>query len=266
VPLVCAVYVPNAPFLIAPSAFEGVGEETAVALRNLRVEERFAPRAAVVSSPHWVTRPGFLVNTSRRPRQVYDFSGFPPALSSVKYEPPGDPDLAQSMVEACRVGGVDARGTTEWGLDHGAWAPLLHLLPGAKVPVVPLSIVDGPPELHVALGRAIRPALESRPDPIVLVATGSIMHNFDRFDPRPGAQWPEGEQIEGEILDLVIARDDAGLSRFDRERWNTVRPEGNLGPLFTLLGAVGPEVRPRLVHRSSAMGGFGMTILEFVLP
>ncbi len=263
-PLVYAVYVPNAPFLISPAAFGGVGEETAEALRGLRLEERFAPRAAVVSSPHWVTRPGFLVNRSPRPRQIYDFSGFPPALSAVKYEPPGEPDLARALVEACRAAGADVQGTTEWGLDHGAWAPLLHLMPGATVPVVPISITERPAEAHVALGRAIRPVLESRPEPIVFVATGSITHNFDRYDPRPGARWPEGERIEGEILELLLARDDTALMQFDRKRWNTVRPEGDLGPLFTLLGAVGPAVRPRVVHRTSAMGGFGMTILEFV--
>jgi len=266
VSLVYAAYVPNAPFLISPPAFGGVGTEAVEALRALRVVERFNPGAVVVSSPHWVSHSGFLVNESPRPRQIYDFSGFPPGLSAVQYEPPGNPGLAHAMVTAARAAGIEVRGTKEWGLDHGAWAPLMHLVPRADVPVVPLSIAELPPEAHVALGRAIRPVLESWPTPIVFVGTGSITHDFDRYDPRPGARWAEGERIEGEILDLVGARNDQGLLGFDRAKWNTVKPEGNLGPLFTLLGAIAPDVRPRVVHRSAVMGGFGMSILEFVPP
>ena len=117
----------------------------------------------------------------------------------------------------------------------------------------------------MALGHAIRSVLDSWPKPVAFVATGSITHNFDRFDPDPNARWPEGERIEGELLDLVQARDDEALRHFDRDKWNTIKPEGRLRPLFTLLGVVGPEVRPRIVHRMSVMGGFGMTILEFLI-
>ncbi|MGD0249370.1 MAG: class III extradiol ring-cleavage dioxygenase [Thermoplasmata archaeon] len=262
--LVYATYVPNAPFLISPAAFGGVGASTAEALVSLRLKERFEPGAVVVSTPHWISNSVFLVNESSRPRQVYDFSGMPRALLDVAYEPPGDPELAQAMVQAASTAGVAVRGTQEWGLDHGAWAPLLHLLPGAKVPVVPMSITSHSPESHVAFGRAVRSLLDAWPKPVVFVATGSITHNFERFSPDPNARWPEGERIEGEILDLLQARDDEALLHFDREKWNTVKPEGRLRPLFTLLGVVGPEVRPRIVHRTSAMGGFGMTILEFL--
>jgi 4,5-DOPA dioxygenase extradiol len=264
VSLVYATYVPNAPFLISPAAFDGVGADTARAIEDLRVEERFHPGAVVVVTPHWISNSVFLVNESPRPRQVYDFSGFPAALLEVQYEPLGDPDLARAIVEAARAAGVGVRGTEEWGLDHGAWAPLLHLLPGAKVPVVPVSITSHSPESHIAFGRAIRSVLDSWAEPVAVVATGSITHNFDRFDPDPAARWPEGERIEGEVLDLLQARDDEALVHFDRDKWNTIKPEGRLRPLFTLLGVVGPEVRPRIVHRTSVMGGFGMTILEFL--
>ncbi|MGD0588753.1 MAG: class III extradiol ring-cleavage dioxygenase [Thermoplasmata archaeon] len=263
--LVYATYVPNAPFLISPAAFDGVGEETVRALRGLRVPERFSPQIVVVSSPHWLAGAEFLVNESPRPRQIYDFSGFPPSLSEVKYEPPGDPELARALVTAAKSKGVATRGTQEWGLDHGAWAPLLHLFPDGKEKVVPMSISNLPPATHFAFGSAIRPLLDSWPERIAFVATGSITHDFDRYDPRPDASWPQGEAIETEILELVRARQDDALLGFDRKKWSTVKPEGNLGPLFTLLGAVPREVRPKVVHRGSVMGGFGMSILEFVL-
>jgi aromatic ring-opening dioxygenase catalytic subunit (LigB family) len=263
VTLAYATYVPNAPFLIAPAEFGGAGAETVEVIRGLRVEQRFHPRAIIVSSPHWNTRSGFRVSESPRPRQIYDFSGFPPSLSAVRYEPAGNPTLARALVAAAKAAGVRIEGTTEWGLDHGAWAPLLHLAPGATIPTIPLSISNLPPEAHIAFGQAIRPVIDSWPEPIVFVGTGSIAHNFDRYDPRPEATWPEGERIEGEILELIRARDDRGLVAFDRERWNTLQPEGNLGPLFTLLAVVPPEVPVRVVSRGSAMGGFGLSVVDF---
>ncbi|MCI4331255.1 MAG: dioxygenase [Thermoplasmata archaeon] len=211
-----------------------------------------------------MTQPRFRINSSSRPRQIYDFSGFPPSLTAVKYTPPGDPALARALVAAARAARVEAEGTEEWGLDHGAWAPLMRLLPEGDTPVVAISITQQPPETYIALGRAIRRALASWPKSIAFVGTGSILHNFDRLDSRPDARWPEGEQIENEILEILSARNDEALVSFDRKKWNTIQPEGNLGPLFTLLGVVGPDVRPRVIRGSSVMGGFGMSILEFV--
>ncbi|MCI4319167.1 MAG: dioxygenase [Thermoplasmata archaeon] len=263
-PLVYAAYLPNAPFLISPEAFGGAGAEGAAAIRGLRLKERFNPGSAVVSSPHWVARTGFRVNVSSRPRQIFDFSGMPPSLSAARYAPPGDPELARALVASAQAAGIGAEGTEDWGLDHGAWAPLMQLLPRGDTPVVPVSITQQSPETHISLGRAFRPALASWPKPIAFLATGSITHNFDRFDPAPDARWPEGERIEQEILELLRVRNDQALVSFDRSKWNTIKPEGNLGPLFTLLGAVGPEVRPRVIQGASVMGGFGMSILEFV--
>jgi 4,5-DOPA dioxygenase extradiol len=204
------------------------------------------------------------VNASPRPRQIYDFSGFPPSLSAVKYTPPGDPELARALVASARAAGIETEETQEWGLDHGAWAPLMQLLPEGNTSVVPVSITQQSPATHIDLGRALRPALASSSKPIAFVATGSIIHNFHRFDPRPDARWPEGEQIENEILALLSERNDSALVSFDRRKWNMIQPEGNLAPLFTLLGALGPGVRPRVISSPSVMGGFGMSILEFI--
>ncbi|MEM0129749.1 MAG: class III extradiol ring-cleavage dioxygenase [Thermoplasmata archaeon] len=263
-PLVYAAYLPNAPVRIDPDAFGGVGAETVAAIRGLRVDERFAPGAVLVSSPHWVTAPGFRANASRRPRQIYDVSGFPPRLSEVKDSPPGDPALARALVTSGRASGIEVEATEAGGLDHGAWAPLRHLRPEGSTPTVPLSITPDPPETHLRWGRAIGAALASWPVPVAPVATGSIAHNFDRFDPRPGARRPEGERFEQEILGLLRARDDAALLSFDRRKWQALQPEGGPAALFALLGAVGPEVRPRTIESSSVLGGFGMSIVEFV--
>jgi len=261
--LVFGAFVPNAPFLISPPEFHGVGESAVEVLRGLDVLGRYRPETIVVSSPHWVTGPEFQVNTSARPRQIYDFSGFPPALSQIRYEPEGDPVLARRLVEAGRAAGLRVSGTEGWGLDHGAWAPLLHIAPGARVPVVPLSIQAGDPPLHLRWGEAIRSALEETERRVVFLATGSVVHNFDRIGPDPGARWLEGEAIEREILARVTALDREGLVHFDRRKWVLVQPEGNLGPLFTLLGALDRRFRAEVASSETVFGGVSLSTITF---
>jgi aromatic ring-opening dioxygenase catalytic subunit (LigB family) len=54
------------------------------------------------------------------------------------------------------------------------------------------------------------------------------------------------------------------LARFDPDKWMEVAPEGNLAPLFIVLGAVGREFTARLVAYEQAFGSVGMAIVEFV--
>lgn len=261
-PIVWGAYVPNAPNLIAPEVFGGQGAATVAALRGLEVEGRHRPDAIVVASPHWSSPGPFLVQESPHPRQIFDFSGFPDALR-VPYAPPGHPVLAARIVKEATRRGIPARATREWGLDHGSWAPLLHLLPSARVPVVPVSITARPPDDHLAFGEAIGAAAESSDLRIAVVGTGSIAHRLDRMDPSPAARWAEGERLEREVLDLVLARRYRDLARFDRRKWATLAPEGDLGPLFEAVGAVGTPFRPRLVAEGQAFGAAGLSVLEF---
>lgn len=265
-PIVYGLHVPNAPNLIAPSAFGGVGGETVRAIQGLQVIARWRPEVLLVATPHWVSERGFRVQQSPHPRQIFDFSGFPPQLSQARYEPPGDPALARHLVAEGKRRGISVEATTEWGLDHGAWAPLLHVAPGARIPTIPLSISSASAGSHFAWGQAIRAALDGSPARAVFVSTGSITHSFRRMQPSPSAHWTLGEQIEKEIVDLVLSQRYADLGHFDPERWRTIEPEGDLGPLFMLAGAAGHDLRPRIVSTGQIFGAFGMTVLEFVPP
>lgn len=262
--LVYGLYAPNAPNLIDPDAFGGIGKGTVESLRTLDVPGRTKPDAILIASPHWVTPTGFRVQASARPRQIYDFSGFPRRLYEVKYAPPGEPDLARVLVEEGRRRHLPVEEAAEWGLDHGAWATLLHVSPDARIPVVPLSIASLPPEKHLAWGHAIRAALAKIDRRIAFVSTGSITHRLDRLDLSSQERWPEAEAVEKEIVDLILARRYSDLANFDADEWALVAPEGDLGPLFIMAGALGPSFRPRLVMTEQVAGAVSLTTLEFV--
>src|SRR3972149_7232519 len=156
---VYGLYAPNAPNLSEPEVFGGAGRETVRVMRSLDMERRRTPDVLLVPSPHGISRSGFLVQASARPRCIHDFTGFPPALYEVRYDAPGNPDLARALVEEGRRRHLAVDTTTDWGLDHGAWATLLHVAPSRKIPVVPLSIAPLPAEEHLAWGEAIAAAV-----------------------------------------------------------------------------------------------------------
>ena len=168
------------------------------------------------------------------------------------------------LVEEGQRRHLPAEATTDHGLDHGAWAPLLHIAPGATIPVVPLSITFLPPQEHMAWGEAIGAALSKTEKRVAFVSTGSITHRLDRFAISEAEEWPEGAQIEAEIVELLLAKKYDAVADFDPDKWQTVAPEGNLAPLFEMLGALGPRFRPRLAHTGQAFGAAGMSTLEFL--
>ncbi len=263
-PVVYGLFVPNAPNLIAPELFGGAGASTVASLRALRMVEAHRLDAVIVATPHWYAPGAFLVQGSRSPRQIYDFSGFPPELSEIRFEPPGHPELARRLVEGAARRGVSARLTEEWGLDHGAWAPLMHLVPGGRVPVVPISISSASAAEHSRWGEAISAAVGPTGPRVAVVGTGSILHRLDRFARGTAGPWAEGAAAEQEVVELALRGDVRGLAHLDRRKWALLAPEGELAPLFITLGGVGPDPSSRLVSTDQVFGAAGLSILEFV--
>jgi len=125
---------------------------------------------------HWLTDRGVRVSASPHPETIHDFGGFNPALYDIQYSVPGDPELAQRIVTLLRDASWPAQTDPVRGLDHGAWVPLLHLLPAAQVPVVQVSLpaeLDG--EQAWELGRALAPLSH---DGALVIGSGSLTHNL----------------------------------------------------------------------------------------
>lgn len=225
------------------------------------------PRAVVVASAHWCTR-GFAVGGSATPKTLHDFGGFPAELYRVRYPAPGDPALAREMVShlAAADSALAPVLDPDRPLDHGIWCPLLHIFPGADLPVLPLS-VDPEASLrdHFALGRALRPLRDAG---VLLVGSGNLIHNLAAYQWRnpqaPAAPW--AREFELTVLQALEQEDHERL--LDAER---LRPAFHLAaptpehylPLPVILGACHFGELPAILLDGFEGGSLSMLSLGF---
>ena len=136
------------------------------------------PKAILLISAHWVTNETAVSNVLK-PKQIYDFYGFPDELYEIRYSVVGSPELAKKIQELL-VPIEKIEFDNSWGIDHGAWVPLARLFPKADIPVVQLSINGSKaPEYHYQIGRALR---NLREDGYLIVCSGNIVHNLGLID------------------------------------------------------------------------------------
>lgn len=141
-----------------------------------------APRGIVIMSPHTATRTPFVLGAASHDT-VHDFGGFPPALSEIRYDAPGEPELAEQVTRLLQAGEVPAQLTEQGGLDHGIWTVLMHMYPQVSVPVVPVSLnPQATTSDMMALGRALHSLAHEQ---VLVMGSGSLTHNLRRFFQRP---------------------------------------------------------------------------------
>ena len=220
-----------------------------------------APTAVVVVSAHWEAAAPVRVTTSPQPPLIYDFGGFPAELYALQYRPPGNPGTAKDIVDRLTQAGISAVADAQRGLDHGAWVPLLHVYPDARVPVVEVTLpIPRTPASLLALGKALAPL---RDGGVLLVGSGGIVHNLRRvrFDDKnapiePWARsfddWVRGRLEEGDadaIADYKARAPEAAASVPTTEHFD---------PLFVVLGAMEKGERVKDVYEGVHYGNLSM--------
>lgn len=222
------------------------------------------PRAVVVVSAHWDaarTR----VGSGPRHATIHDFYGFPEPLYRLRYEPPGDPALAERLAAGLTAAGLPAVPDAERGLDHGAWVPLRSMYPAADVPVVPLSLdARRGPAWHYRLGQALAPLLEAD---VLLLASGSLTHNLGEF--RPGHAGPVAEYVtrfQDWVHEQAVGGDVEALLDYRARAPGAERAhpsEEHLLPMFVALGAAGEPLRARRHHAGVADGALALDVYSY---
>lgn len=209
-----------------------------------------------------------LVSTAARPETIHDFGGFPDALYRLRYRAPGDPALAQDVAAALTAAGLTVETRADRGLDHGTWVPLMLAYPRADIPVVQVSINSRQPaEWHAAIGAALAPF---RARNVLVIGSGSLTHNLRAFFAEPHmpddapppwvrefADWINARLIDGDSDAAIHA-----LTTAPHGRENHPTPDHFL-PLPVAIGAAGPALKARALHRSYDHGVLAMHAYAF---
>ncbi len=172
------------------------------------------PKAVLVVSAHWLTG-GTHVTAMEHPKTIHDFGGFPQELYDVRYDAPGDPELAletRKLITSTSVG-LDH----DWGLDHGTWTVVRHMYPDADIPVLQLSIdYKQPPQYHYDLAAQLG-ALRRKG--VLIIGSGNMVHNlrmvaWDRMsDPEYGYEW--ALEMNETFKQKIASRDHRSLIAYD---------------------------------------------------
>lgn len=131
------------------------------------------PKAIMVISAHWTTR-GTYITSEDQPKTIYDFYGFPEELYNIKYSPKGAKKYSNIALQI--LADENVKGTTSWGLDHGAWTILRHMYPDQDIPVFQMSLnLLLNEEEHYKLGKKL---VSLRENGILIIGSGNIVHNL----------------------------------------------------------------------------------------
>ena len=147
-------------------------------LRRLPERLPARPKATMVISGHWEASQ-FSISSSARPAMEYDYTGFPPHTYQIRYQAPGDPELAAHTRKLLAAAGIESILDAHRGFDHGVFVPLGLMYPKADMPIVMVSVkASYDPAEHLALGRALAPL---RDEGVLIVGSGLTYHNMQGF-------------------------------------------------------------------------------------
>ena len=165
---------------IQPNHFTASWSECAATLDH--------PSAILAISAHWFVG-ATAVTGMAQPRTIHDFYGFPDEMFQIQYPAPGNPALADRVIDLVKSTPVHLD-QSEWGLDHGTWSPLLYMYPDASVPVVQMAI-NGRADFdaHFKIGTELSSLCT---EGVLVLGSGNVVHNLGKVNwglPNKGFEW-----------------------------------------------------------------------------
>ncbi len=219
------------------------------------------PKAILMISAHWITEWETRLSSSEKPVMIYDMYGFPPDLYQLDYPALGDMWFAEEILELLTSWVKDElfHLDAERGFDHGVWSTLIHVFPGADIPVVTLSLdYRRSPEWHYNLGKVLG---ELRKRWVLIMGSGNIVHNLRMIDWSGKGAWHDWAiDFDARITKDIETGDMADI--FTCLTWETSRlaqpSHDHLLPLFPLLGAVEATDKVEFLTPEISMGSLSM--------
>lgn len=254
-----ALLVPSVPTMLIDEQRGDVTEmieALEAAGRRMLADE---PAAIVALSARWVAVGPFHADDAKRHRSVIDVPGFG---VEPRHDVAGDPALARAIVEGATRAGVRAA-TAVRGMDTGISIPLHFLERSRRLPVVPLSIGEGPREEHRAWGAAIRRALDDWPERVAFVVGGALSWNLHAFNLRRDVA--ECHELDEGVLEALARPAWGELERLTARLGGRAHPEADLRHLEVLRGFLALDsVRGDVIEHETSPG-IGTALVEFPL-
>lgn len=223
-------------------------------------------KAVLVVSPHWQTQ-GIKVMTTAQPETIHDFGGFPANLYTLQYAAAGAPELANETNHLLREAGFAPGPDAQRGLDHGAWVPLMHLLPDARVPVFQVSLpYNLNTELALKLGQALAPL---RAQGVLIVGSGSMTHNLYDLQPAGSPPVAYAREFATWVRTAVLAKAVQPLLhyRFEAPHAERAHPsEEHFLPLLVAQGALGDAETVQAIDGGFTYGVLSMDSFVWGMP
>jgi 4,5-DOPA dioxygenase extradiol len=219
------------------------------------------PKAVLVISAHWFVNIT-AITAMRAPRTIHDFYGFPRELFDVSYPAPGDPAIAQRVVDLVEPTyvGLDE---DSWGIDHGTWSVLVHMFPNADVPVLQLSINSELPfEYHFGLGVKLH---DLRREGVLILGSGNIVHNLRLIDWTKQGQGTDWAHRFDDDVRSIMTSDPSSLAKVGdhRDYKLAVPTPDHFLPLAYLAGLSAAAASPmKTAIDGYEMGSLSMTSYE----
>ncbi|MDO5059454.1 MAG: 4,5-DOPA dioxygenase extradiol [Neisseria sp.] len=222
------------------------------------------PKWILCISAHWYSS-RLQVTGAAQPPMIYDFHGFPEALSQVQYPAPGSPEAAETVRRL--LAPADAAVNPSRGFDHGAWAVLKHLYPEADIPVIQLSLQRSlSAREHFELAKKLRPLRE---EGVLILGSGDIVHNlravsFAHID-QIGAGYDWAYRFRDAVNRAIETGDSEALIDFERfgedARLSVPTPEHYL-PLLYVMAQYEQGEAVRLFNDVLVGGSVSMTSVQ----
>jgi len=223
-------------------------------------------KAVLVVSPHWQTG-GVRVMTSIAPQTVHDFGGFPAPLYALQYPAAGQPQLAAEAARLLTEAGFPVAFDAQRGLDHGAWVPLMHMLPEARVPVFQVSMplaLDAAGALR--MGQVLAPLREQG---VLILGSGSMTHNLYEIDRSGASKAPYAVEFNNWVRDAVTANEIASVVNYRQLAPHAERAhptDEHFLPLLVALGAQGAEDALQVLDGGITYGVLSMESYAWGVP
>ncbi|MBC7396987.1 MAG: dioxygenase [Bdellovibrionales bacterium] len=204
------------------------------------------PKAVVFLSSHSISGESVHVLKTEKNTIHHDFYGFPEELYQIKYECPGEPEIAVKVASLLKEGGFDVKLDANGPLDHGIWIPLSHLYPKGDTPVVRVSLpLSMEPTQILKMGHSLA---NLRNEGVMIVASGGAVHNLQKLEWSKkygeGSDW--AVQFENFLLNALEKKDvEALLHATEHPMFSKAHPsQEHFLPLIFAVGAAlkGDEV------------------------